>query len=76
MRRGHVAEARAPGACAGVSRSLRAVGTFDVDVTIAATPGHPHPPGIAADFAILDEAALHIRLHVNLHLLAAIRARD
>ena len=28
-------------------------------------------PRIAADFAILDEAALHVRLDVDFHLLAA-----
>jgi hypothetical protein len=35
---------------------------------------HPNPPGIAADFAILDEAAFDIRFDVDVHGLAAVRA--
>ena len=47
-----------------------------MDVAVLAAARHADPPGIAADFAILDEAALDVGLDVDFHGLAAIRARD
>ena len=55
--------------------SLRAVGAGDVDVAIFAAARYAHAPRVAADLAVLDEAAFDIRLHVDFHRLAAIRAR-
>jgi len=37
---------------------------------------HVDAPRIAADLAVLDEAAVDVRLDVNLHLLAAEWTRD
>ena len=54
---------------------LRAIGAGDVDVPIVAVTRDADSPRAAADFAVLDEAALEIRLEVDLHLFAAVRAR-
>jgi hypothetical protein len=53
-----------------------AIGAADVHVAILARACDPHAPRIAADLAVLDEAAADVRLEVNLDLLAAVRARD
>jgi hypothetical protein len=55
---------------------LRTVGARDLDVAVLAAACHPNPPRIAADFAVLDEAAADVRFEINLDLLAAVRARD
>jgi len=47
-----------------------------MDGPIAASAGHLNAPGIAADFAILDEASLDVRFDVDLDLLAAKRAGE
>jgi hypothetical protein len=47
-----------------------------MDNALFASPGHVDAPGVAADLAVLDEAASDIRLDVDLHLLAAKRTRD
>src|SRR5436190_13488131 len=53
---------------------LRTVGARDVDRSLIAFTGDANPPGIAAHFAVLDEAAVHLRLDVDLRLFAAVRA--
>ena len=61
-----------------LSSLLGPVGTGDVDVcglAIGTVTRHRHPPRIAADLAVLNEAAGRIRLHVDLDLLAAVRTR-
>ena len=55
---------------------LRAVGAADIDAASAATTGHPDPPRIAADLAVLNKGAAHVRLEVDLNLFAAVRTRD
>jgi hypothetical protein len=40
-------------------------------IAILASTGHADAPGVAADLAILDEAAMDVRLDVDFHLLAA-----
>ncbi len=52
---------------------LGAVGTGDLDVSVVAAPGDAHAPRIAADLAILDEAALDVGLDIDFHGLAAVR---
>ena len=54
-------------------RSFRPVGARDIDVAVVAGPRDPHPPRVAADFAVLNEAAFHVGLQVNFHLFPAIR---
>ena len=53
--------------------SFRSVGARNVDAAVVSRPRHADPPGIAADFAVLDEAAVHIGLEVDFDLLPAIR---
>jgi hypothetical protein len=52
--------------------SFGAVRANDIDMAIGAPARHAHPPGIAANFAVLDEAALDVRLEIDFHLLAAV----
>jgi hypothetical protein len=40
---------------------------------LVASPGDVDAPRVAAHFAVLDEAPLHVRFDVNLQLLAAVR---
>ena len=47
-----------------------------MDSPIFASARHGDAPWIAADLAILNEAAVDIRLEVDLQLLAAKRTRD
>ena len=54
---------------------LRPVRAGDVDRAIVACAGHPNPPGIAADLAILDETASHVFLDEDFDVFAAVRAR-
>ena len=54
---------------------FRAVGARDLDVAVVARARDTHPPRVAADFAVLDEAAFHVGLEIDLDLLAAVRAR-
>jgi hypothetical protein len=54
-----------------VSRSFRAVCARDIDLPILVTTRHVHSPRIAANLAVLDESACHVRLDVDLYLLAA-----
>ena len=42
---------------------------------IVVSARHDDAPRIAADLAVLNEAAVDVRLDVDLHLLAAVRAR-
>ena len=53
---------------------LRPVGSSHVDRPIVALARDLYAPGVAAHFAVLNEAARHVGLDVNLALLAAIRA--
>ena len=46
----------------------------DLDVASFAASYHAHAPRIAADLAVLDEAAAHVGLDVDLDLFAAVRA--
>ena len=55
---------------------FRAIGARDVDLPILVTARHVHSPRIAAHLAVLDEGAGHVRLDVDLQLLAAERACD
>ena len=43
---------------------------------IVASIGYPDAPGIAAHLAVLNEAAVDVRLDVDFHALAAKRTRD
>ena len=47
-----------------------------MDSPVFVSTGHADAPWIAADFAILNEAAVDVRLDVDLQLLAAKRTRD
>jgi hypothetical protein len=47
-----------------------------MDIPLFASTGHVNAPWIAADLAILNEAAVNVRLNVDLRLLAAKRTRD
>jgi len=47
-----------------------------MDDAIFVSTGHADAPWIAADLAVLHEAAMDIRLDVDFHLLAAERTRD
>jgi hypothetical protein len=44
-------------------------------VTIFATSNDANAPGVAADLAILHEAACDVRLEVDFDILPAVRAR-
>ena len=55
--------------------SFRAICARQMDRPILVPTRHGNAPGIAADFAILNEAAVYISLDVDLQLLAAKRAR-
>jgi hypothetical protein len=44
--------------------------------SIVVSTGHVDAPWITADLAVLNEAAVDVRLDVDLHLLAAKRTRD
>jgi len=52
------------------------VGADDVDKAVLARARHADAPRIAADLAVLDEAAGHLGLDVDLDLLAAIGTGD
>ena len=47
-----------------------------MDSAIFVSTRHVDPPRIAADLAVLNEAAVDVRLDVDLQLLAAKRTRD
>ena len=57
------------------ARLLRAIRADDVDPSIVAVVRDADSPRAAADFAVLDEAAVEIRFDVNLDFLSAIGAR-
>ena len=56
--------------------SFRSVGACHMDNPIVVSTGHADAPWIAAHLAILNEAAMDVRLDVDFHLLAAKRTRD
>src|SRR6476469_7050736 len=56
--------------------SFRAVGAADAHLGAVGRPPHPDEPRVAADLAVLDEAAAHVLLDVNLDRLSAVRTRD
>ena len=45
-------------------------------IAIVISTRHADPPRITAELAVLNEAAMDVRLDVDLHLLAAKRTRD
>jgi hypothetical protein len=47
-----------------------------MDNPIVVSTRHADAPWIAADLAVLNEAAIDVRLDVDLHLFAAKRTRD
>jgi hypothetical protein len=47
-----------------------------MDNPIIVSPRHLDPPGIAADLAVLNEAATDVRLDVDFQIFAAERTRD
>ena len=47
-----------------------------MDNPIIVSTGHMDAPRIAAHFAVLNEAAVNVRLDVDLQVLAAKRTRD
>jgi hypothetical protein len=47
-----------------------------VDNPIVVSTRHANAPWIAADLAVLNEAAMDVRLDVDLHLLTTKRTRD
>jgi hypothetical protein len=51
--------------------SFRAIRSCDLDSPIAASARHPNAPGIAANLAVLNQAAFDVRFDVDLDLLAA-----
>jgi hypothetical protein len=55
--------------------SFRTVRTGHIDIAIVISTRHTDAPWIAADLAVLNEAAVDIRLYIDLHLLAAKGAR-
>ena len=55
--------------------SLGAVSTSNVNLAIDPPTRNAHAPRVAADLAILNEAALYVWLDVDLHLLATIGTR-
>jgi hypothetical protein len=56
-----------------VAELLRAVSAFHVDPSLVAGARHADAPRIAADLAVLDEAAFDVRLEVDLDLFTAVR---
>jgi hypothetical protein len=58
------------------ARSLRSVCACHVDNPIVVSTRHADAPWIAADLAVLNEAAMDVRLDVDFHLLAAKRTGD
>src|SRR5678816_2840239 len=46
------------------------------DVALAILISHIDAPGVAAHLAVLDKAALHVSLHVHIHVLTAVWAFD
>ena len=68
------AGAARPQASRGVG-SFRAVGATDVDGSVVARSPDADAPRVAAHLAVLHEAASHVRLEINFHRFAAIRAR-
>ena len=56
--------------------SFRSIRADHVDNPIVSSTGHLDAPGIAAHLAVLNEAALDVRLDVDFQLLAAKRTRD
>jgi hypothetical protein len=54
-----------------VTRSFRAVCPRYIDLPILVTTRHMYSPRITANLAVLNEGAGHVRLDVDLHLLAA-----
>lgn len=55
---------------------LRSVRSRHVDEAILIPAGHVDAPWIAAHLAVLNEAAMDVRLDVDFHLLAAERTAD
>src|SRR5439155_25620695 len=55
---------------------LGTVGASDADVGAVRGTLHAHEPRVAADLAVLHEAAAHVLFDVDLDLLATVRARD
>src|SRR4029078_6016292 len=51
----------------------RSVATAEVDITFAVFPPDAPLPRVAADLAVLDQGAVHVRLHVQLAFLTALR---
>jgi hypothetical protein len=47
-----------------------------MDIAIVISARHADAPRVTADLAVLNEAAVNVRFHVDLHLLAAKRTRD
>ena len=63
-------------AASRVTRSFGAVCPRYLDLPILVTTRHMYSPRIAANLAVLDEGAGHVRLDVDFHLLAAERTCD
>jgi len=59
-----------------VFSSFRSISARQLDSPVFVSTRHPDEPWIAADFAVLNEAAVDVTLDVDLHLLAAKRTRD
>src|SRR5665213_2339343 len=57
------------------SALLRPISARHLDVALFTSACHAHAPRITADLAVLHEAAAHVGLDVNFHLLAAVGAR-
>jgi hypothetical protein len=55
---------------------LRSVRPSDLHRPLAVFVRHVHEPWVAADFAVLDEPPGHLRLDVELELLAAVWTGD
>jgi hypothetical protein len=56
--------------------SFRSIGAGQIDSPIFTSTRHPDAPWVAADLAVLNEGAIHVRLDVDLQVLAAKRTRD
>ena len=54
-------------------RSLGTVGPRDVHVAVLAASRHAYAPRVAADLAVLHEAALHVGFDVDFDRLATVR---
>jgi hypothetical protein len=59
-----------------ITPSFRPICACHMDSPLIASTRHVDAPWIAADLAVLNEAAVNVRLDVDLHLLAAKRTRD